>query len=34
VQGNTVMLASMIFPILHKGEFIGIISSDIVLNKL
>ncbi|SBW02871.1 putative Histidine kinase [uncultured delta proteobacterium] len=34
VQGRTVMLASMIFPILHKGEFIGIISSDIVLDKL
>ncbi|MDL2313560.1 response regulator [Desulfovibrio sp. OttesenSCG-928-C14] len=34
VQGNTVMLASLIFPILHKNEFIGIISSDIVLDKL
>lgn len=34
VQGHTVMLASMIFPILHKGDFIGIISSDIVLDKL
>ncbi len=34
VQGNMVMLASMIFPIIHKGEFIGIISSDIVLDKL
>ena len=34
VQGNTVMLASLIFPIIHKGDFIGIISSDIVLDKL
>ena len=34
VQGHTVMLASMIFPIIHKDSFIGIISSDIVLNKL
>ncbi len=34
VQGNPVMLASLIFPILHEGEFIGIISSDIVLDKL
>jgi signal transduction histidine kinase/DNA-binding response OmpR family regulator len=34
VQGNQVMLASLVFPILHKGEFIGIISSDIVLDKL
>ena len=34
VQGNPVMLASMIFPIIHKGEFIGIISSDFVLDKL
>jgi len=34
VQGNEVMLESLIFPIIHKGEFIGIISSDIVLDKL
>jgi signal transduction histidine kinase/CheY-like chemotaxis protein len=34
VQGNQVMLASLVFPILHEGEFIGIISSDIVLDKL
>ena len=34
VQGREVMLESLIFPILHKGEFIGIISSDIVLDKL
>jgi signal transduction histidine kinase/CheY-like chemotaxis protein len=34
VQGKQVMLASFIFPIIHQGEFIGIISSDIVLDKL
>jgi signal transduction histidine kinase/DNA-binding response OmpR family regulator len=34
VQGNSVMLASLIFPIIHDDEFIGIISSDIVLDKL
>jgi signal transduction histidine kinase len=34
VQGNSVMLASMIFPIIHKGGFIGIISSDFVLDTL
>ena len=34
VQGNEVMLESLIFPIIHNDEFIGIISSDIVLNKL
>jgi signal transduction histidine kinase/CheY-like chemotaxis protein len=34
LQGQTVMLASLIFPILHDGKFIGIISSDIVLDKL
>ena len=34
VQGNEVMLESLIFPIIHNGEFIGIISSDIVLDKL
>jgi signal transduction histidine kinase/DNA-binding response OmpR family regulator len=34
VQGRSVMLTSMIFPILHNNEFIGIISSDIMLTKL
>ncbi|MDR1590071.1 MAG: response regulator [Oscillospiraceae bacterium] len=34
VQGNTVMLASFVFPIIYKDGFIGIISSDIVLDKL
>ncbi|MDR2820971.1 MAG: response regulator [Desulfovibrio sp.] len=34
VQGKPVMLASLIFPIIHKDNFIGIISSDIVLDKL
>ncbi|MDR3254430.1 MAG: response regulator [Synergistaceae bacterium] len=34
VQGHDVMLASFVFPLLHKGEFIGIIASDIVLDKL
>ncbi|MDR3295962.1 MAG: response regulator [Clostridiales Family XIII bacterium] len=34
VQGHPVMLASLIFPIIHNEEFIGIISSDIVLDKL
>ncbi|MDR2054435.1 MAG: response regulator [Desulfovibrio sp.] len=34
VQGHSVMLASLIFPIIHKDKFIGIISSDIVLDKL
>ncbi|MDR1587970.1 MAG: response regulator, partial [Treponema sp.] len=34
VQGHEVMLSSLVFPILHKGEFIGIISSDTVLDKL
>ncbi|MDR2789062.1 MAG: diguanylate cyclase [Candidatus Accumulibacter sp.] len=34
IQGRQVMLTSMIFPILHKDEFIGIVSSDIVLDKL
>ncbi|MDR0721013.1 MAG: response regulator [Treponema sp.] len=34
VQGREVMLASFVFPIVHNGEFIGIISSDIVLDKL
>ncbi|MGI6152667.1 MAG: diguanylate cyclase [Christensenellaceae bacterium] len=34
VQGQDVMLTSFIFPIMHDGEFIGIIASDIVLDKL
>ena len=34
IQGKEVMLVSFAFPILHKGEFIGVVSSDIVLDKL
>ncbi len=34
LQEREVMLASLIFPILHQEKFIGIISSDIVLDKL
>jgi hypothetical protein len=34
VQGNPVMLASIVFPILHDGKFIGIMASDFVLDKL
>ncbi|MDR3181806.1 MAG: response regulator [Planctomycetaceae bacterium] len=34
VQGKDVMLESLIFPIIHNGKFIGIVSSDIVLDKL
>jgi signal transduction histidine kinase len=34
LQGKTVMLASLIFPVVHKDQFIGIVSSDIVLDKL
>jgi signal transduction histidine kinase len=34
VQGHPVMLASLVFPIVHNERFIGIISSDIVLDKL
>ncbi|MDR0615540.1 MAG: response regulator [Synergistaceae bacterium] len=34
LQGNRVMLASMIFPIIINGEFIGIMSSDFLLDKL
>ncbi|MDR0703872.1 MAG: response regulator [Planctomycetaceae bacterium] len=34
VQGKPVMLASMIFPVMHNGQFIGLISSDFVLDKL
>ncbi|MDR1943675.1 MAG: response regulator, partial [Synergistaceae bacterium] len=34
VQGHPVMLASIIFPIIYKDNFIGIIASDFVLDKL
>ncbi|MDR3322572.1 MAG: response regulator, partial [Synergistaceae bacterium] len=34
VQGNDVMLASFVFPIIREDKFIGIIASDIVLDKL
>jgi signal transduction histidine kinase len=34
VQGQPVMLASMIFPIISGGKFIGIMSSDFILDKL
>ncbi|MDR2614652.1 MAG: hypothetical protein LBC91_04950, partial [Candidatus Accumulibacter sp.] len=34
VQGKPVLLTSMIFPVLYKDRFIGIVSSDIVLDKL
>ncbi|MDL2229340.1 diguanylate cyclase [Treponema sp. OttesenSCG-928-L16] len=34
VQGKNVILASFIFPLIHDGEFMGIIASDIVLDKL
>ena len=34
VQGTQVMLASLIFPILQNNEFLGIISSDIVLDTI
>ena len=34
VQGHEVMLASFIFPVIYQDNFIGIISSDIVLDKL
>ncbi len=34
VQGQTVMLASFVFPILYQDEFIGFISTDIVLDTL
>jgi diguanylate cyclase (GGDEF)-like protein len=34
VQGNPVMLASLVFPIVHRDRFIGIVASDIVLDKL
>ena len=34
LQDKEVMLTSLIFPVLHQGKFIGIVSSDIVLDKL
>jgi len=34
LQDQEVMLTSLIFPVIHQGKFIGIVSSDIVLNKL
>ncbi len=34
VQGKEVMITSLIFPIIHNDKFIGIISSDITLDKL
>jgi len=34
LQDQKVMLTSLIFPVLHQGKFIGIVSSDIVLDKL
>ncbi|MDR0882736.1 MAG: response regulator [Candidatus Adiutrix sp.] len=34
VQGRPVVLESLIFPIIHHDKFIGIISSDIVLDTL
>ena len=34
VQGKQVLLTSMVFPIIHQDRFIGIVSSDIVLDKL
>ncbi|MDR1065794.1 MAG: cache domain-containing protein, partial [Oscillospiraceae bacterium] len=34
LQDTEVMLASFVFPITHDGKFIGIISPDIVLDKL
>ena len=34
LQGQDVMLASFIFPIIHRGKFSGVISSDIVLDNL
>lgn len=34
VQGLPVMLASLVFPILYKDQAIGIVASDIVLDKL
>ncbi|MCL2744786.1 MAG: hypothetical protein FWE67_13135, partial [Planctomycetaceae bacterium] len=34
VQGKDVMLTSLIFPVINKDEVIGIVASDIVLDKL
>jgi len=34
LQGDEVMRTSLVFPILHREKFIGIISSDIILEKL
>jgi len=34
IQGKEVMLESLVFPIIYNGDFIGIISSDIILDKL
>jgi len=34
IHGSEFMLESLVFPIIHNGEFIGIISSDIILDKL
>ena len=34
IQGQEVMLVSFVFPIIHNDEFIGVVSSDIVLDKL
>ncbi|MDR1520775.1 MAG: HAMP domain-containing protein, partial [Planctomycetota bacterium] len=34
VQGRQVMLVSMVFPVIYQDRFIGIVSSDIVLDKL
>jgi signal transduction histidine kinase len=34
IGDRDVILASLIFPVLHQGKFIGIVSSDIVLDKL
>lgn len=34
VQGNPVMLASMVFPVVYQDKAIGIVATDIVLDKL
>ena len=34
LQGREAMMISFVFPIIHQDEFIGVISSDIVLDKL
>ena len=33
VQGEAVMLKSLVFPIVHDDSFLGIIASDIVLDS-